>query len=83
MSRYIRPFARGVGRQIVGEDHLAPEFIHELGENARVILEPGYNQDEVFDDQFERRAHEKVQTPGAAGGIAIIPAKQGPWSGKV
>jgi hypothetical protein len=81
MSRYIRPFSRGKGRQIIGEEHLAPEFIHELAENERVILEPGYNQDEFSDDQFERRAREKVQTPGAAGGIAIIPAKQGPWSG--
>lgn len=47
----------------------------------RVRLEPHIDQDEVFDDQFERRAHEIQRVPGAADGIAIIPAKRGPWTG--
>lgn len=57
------------------------EMYGRFGSDSDTRLEPGYNQDEVFDDQFERRASEIQRTPGAAGGIAIIPAKQGPWSG--
>lgn len=52
-----------------------------LGEEARINLEPGYNQDEVFDSQFERRAHEIQPTPTAASGIPIVPSKRGPWTG--
>lgn len=43
--------------------------------------EPHIDQDEVFDDQFERRAREIQRTPSASDGISIVPAKTGPWSG--
>jgi hypothetical protein len=56
-------------------------FYERLGEDADVRLEPGYDQDEVFDDQFERRSHEIQRTPGADNAVAIIPAKRGPWTG--
>jgi hypothetical protein len=52
-----------------------------LGEESSLILEPGIDQDEVFDSQFERRAHEIQRTPGAADAIPVIPAKRGPWTG--
>lgn len=52
-----------------------------LGESSRLVLEPGYNQDEVFDSQFERRAHEIQPTPGPDQGLPIIPSKRGPWTG--
>lgn len=56
-------------------------FYEHLGSEADVRLEPGYNQDEVFDSQFERRAHEIQRTPGPEQAIPIIPAKRGPWTG--
>lgn len=56
-------------------------FYERLGEDADVRLEPGIDQDEVFDDQFERRAHEIQRTPSAASAISVIPTKKGPWSG--
>lgn len=56
-------------------------WMRELGEKSSVELEPHIDQDEFFDDQFERRAHEKDPTPGAQDGMAIVPAKRGPWTG--
>lgn len=61
--------------------HLDPGFLYELGEDANVRLEPGYNQDEIFDDQFERRSREIQRTPSASNAVNVIPSKQGPWSG--
>jgi hypothetical protein len=52
-----------------------------LGEESRLVLEPGYNQNEVFDSQFERRAREIQPTPGPEQGVPIIPSKRGPWTG--
>lgn len=60
---------------------LQEEFYERLGSDADTRLEPGYNQDEIFDDQFERRAHEKQRTPSASNAVAIVPATRGPWSG--
>lgn len=57
------------------------EFLQELGSDANVQLEPGYNQDEFFDDQFHRRAHEIQRTPGSNNAVNVIPSKQGPWTG--
>jgi len=57
------------------------EFLEHLGEDSSTRLEPGYNQDEFFDDQFERRSHEIQRTPGADNAVAVIPSKQGPWTG--
>lgn len=58
-----------------------PRFLANLAARSMTVLEPGYNQDEVFDDQFERRAREIQRTPTAQNAVSIIPAKQGPWSG--
>jgi hypothetical protein len=55
--------------------------LHAFYGRDRVILEPHIDQDEVFDDQFERRAHEIQPTPGSDNAISIIPSKRGPWSG--
>lgn len=57
------------------------QFYQHLGAEADVNLEPGYNQDEFFDDQFERRAHEIQRTPPAASAVSVISPKQGPWTG--
>lgn len=56
-------------------------FYQHLGAEDRIVLEPHIDQDEVFDDQFERRAHEIQRIPGGDSGVSIIPAKQGPWTG--
>lgn len=80
MSRYL--FSRKApGPRISGLPRDQREFYEHLGEHSEIRLEPGYNQDEFFDDQFERRAHEKTRTPSANNAINIVPAKQGPWSG--
>ncbi len=57
------------------------KFFAHLGEESDVLLEPGINQDEFFDDTFERRAHEIQRTPPASSAVSVISAKQGPWSG--
>lgn len=56
-------------------------FYERLGEDADVRLEPGINQDEFFDEQFERRAHEIQRTPSANNAVNVISAKNGPWTG--
>lgn len=56
-------------------------FYERLGGDADVRLEPGINQDEVFDEQFERRAHEIQRTPGSSNAVSVVPTKKGPWSG--
>jgi hypothetical protein len=55
--------------------------LHAFYGRDRVILEPHIDQDEVFDDQFERRAHEIQRVPGSDNVVSVVPAKQGPWSG--
>lgn len=72
---------RSVQRHAQQRRGLTPAQIYQLLDKDRTILEPGYNQDEVFDDQFERRAREIQRTPGASQGLPIIPSKQGPWTG--
>lgn len=56
------------------------DFYERLGSDADVVLEPGYNQDEIFDDQFARRATEINRNPVSSSAVAVIPARQGPWS---
>lgn len=56
-------------------------FLQHIASDALLTLEPGYDQDEIFDDQFERRAHEKQRTPSATQAVSVIPAKAGPWTG--
>lgn len=60
---------------------LEREFYEHLGAEADVRLEPGINQDEIFDDQFERRAHEIQRTPAASSAVSIVSPKTGPWTG--
>lgn len=55
-------------------------FYERLGSDADVRLEPGLRQDEFFDDQFERRASELNRNPVSSGAIAVVPARQGPWT---
>lgn len=80
MTRYL--FNRkGLSQPRIGgnlRDEL--QFYHNLGEDSEVVLEPGYNQDEFFDDQFERRAHEIQRTPSAVNAVNVIPSKTGPWT---
>lgn len=57
------------------------EFMEHLAEDSEVRLEPGYNQDEFYDDQFERRAHEIQRTPGGTTSVSVVSQKQGAWSG--
>lgn len=79
MTRFL--FSRKAPRaHISGLPRDQREFYEHLGEEADVQLEPGYNQDEIFDDQFERRAHEKDRTPGSSSAISIVPSKRGPWT---
>lgn len=56
-------------------------FYERLGSDADVRLEPGLQQDEIFDDQFERRAREIQRTPGQDNVVAVVPRKRGPWTG--
>ena len=92
MSRYLTqralchpalPLSRKLTRRALPPIELSAaeeSFYERLGEDADVRLEPGINQDEVFDDQFERRAHEIQRTPPASSAMSIIPAKVGPWT---
>lgn len=57
------------------------KFFQHLGNEDSVDVEPGINQDEFFDDQFERRAHEIQRTPGSNSTVSVVPMKRGPWSG--
>ena len=57
------------------------QFFQHLGSEDAARVEPGINQDEVFDDQFERRSHEIQRTPGSDDAISIVPSKRGPWTG--
>lgn len=80
MSRYL--FSRKAARATVaGLPRDQRQFYEQLGAESDVLLEPGYNQDEFFDDQFERRAREKTRTPAASNALTLIPAMQGPWTG--
>ena len=82
MTRYLFNTRRSAAH--IGAAELPPdqeEFYERLGSDADVELEPGYNQDLIFDDQFERRAHEKERTPSGASAISVVPTKRGPWSG--
>ncbi len=68
-------------RKLTGELEHQARFYEHLGSESDVRLEPGINQDELFDSQFERRAHEIQRTPGPDQAIPIIPSKRGPWTG--
>jgi hypothetical protein len=87
MSRYLLQQAlRGRQRPTIGgEDDRLPldqeAFYQHLGSDDVVRLEPDMDQDEVFDDQFERRAHEIQRTPGQDRTVSTVPNKKGPWSG--
>lgn len=94
MSRYILPRAlsnadfpvsrkaQRAARQALPElTDLERQFYQHLGAEASTDVEPGINQDEFFDDQFERRAHEIQRTPNASNAVNVIPAKTGPWTG--
>ncbi len=95
MSRYLTqralchpglPISRKAARNAARNTpvHLSSDtesFYERLGEDADVRLEPGIDQDEVFDDQFERRAHEIQRTPSASNAVNVIPSKVGPWTG--
>jgi hypothetical protein len=87
MSRYLLQQAlRGRNRpSIGGEDDRLPSdqeaFYQHLGSEDVVRLEPDMDQDEIFDDQFERRAHELQRTPGQDKTVSTVPNKKGPWSG--
>lgn len=72
---------RSVRQHAQQQRGLSPAQIYQLLDKDRTILEPGYNQDEVFDDQFERRAHEIQRTPSGQNAVSIVSQKQGPWSG--
>lgn len=92
MSRYLThralchpalPISRKESRQ--GLQHVdlndQLEFYSHLGAESDARVEPGINQDEVFDDQFERRAHEIQRTPSSVNAVNVISAKTGPWTG--
>lgn len=80
MSRYL--FSRKAARAAVaGLPRDQRQFYEQLGAEADVLLEPGYHQDEFFDDQFERRASEKTRTPVASQAVSVISPKTGPWTG--
>lgn len=86
MSRYLRQRAlRSARHPFIGADGGLPadqrQFYERLGETDAIQFNPEIDQDEVFDDQFERRAHEIQRTPGANNAMAIIPSRTGPWTG--
>lgn len=85
MSRYLLQRAlRGgpiVGAARGGLPADQEAFYRHLGEEDVVRFDPEIDQDEVFDDQFERRAHEIQRTPGADNAVATVPNKKGPWTG--
>lgn len=88
MSRYLRQNAlRGRPSPFVGEacdDELPPdqqEFYEHLGETDVIRFDPEIDQDQVFDDQFERRAHEMQRTPGQDKTMSLVPNRTGPWTG--
>lgn len=91
MSRYLTQRAlchpalpvsrKSVRHQSIRLSSDEESFYERLGESADTRVEPGINQDEVFDDQFERRAHEIQRTPSADNAVTVISAKQGPWTG--
>lgn len=60
---------------------LSPRAAAELLRYDWAHPEPGIDQDEFFDDQFERRAHEIQRTPSGENAVSIVPQKRGPWSG--
>lgn len=89
MSRYLRQNAlRGRASPFVGgacEDDGLPAdqeaFYEHLGETDVIRFDPEIDQDEVFDDQFERRAHEMQRTPGQDKTMSLVPNRTGPWTG--
>lgn len=50
-------------------------------EYPEVRVEHDRDPDVVFEDDFGRRARELLPTPNASSGVAIVPARTGPWSG--
>jgi hypothetical protein len=88
MSRYLRQRAlrSALGPSIIGRARggLDPDqraFYEHLGEEDVIRFDPEIDQDQVFDDQFERRAHEIQRTPGAQSAMSIVPSRTGPWTG--
>jgi hypothetical protein len=77
------PISRKESRQALQHVDLSDElkFYEHLGQSADTRVEPGIDQDEFFDDQFERRAHEIQRTPGANNAVNVIASKTGPWTG--
>ena len=64
-------------------DYGAMDEISELGMGDRGFtnVDPPYDSNDLFGDQFERRAREIQRMPAGAQPVIIIPGKSGPWSG--
>lgn len=64
-------------------DYNSMDEISELGMGDRgyTNVDPPYGSNEIFGDQFERRAREIQRMPAGSQPVIIVPSKSGPWSG--
>lgn len=52
-----------------------------IGDRGYAEINPPRGSDELFEDQFERRAREIQRTPNNLQPVLVVPQKYGPWSG--
>ena len=52
-----------------------------IGDRGYANAIPASGDDQIFDDQFNRRASEIQRSPSSLKPIHIVPQKKGPWSG--
>ena len=52
-----------------------------IGDRGYTNVEPPRGGDELFGDQFERRASEIQRQPSNLQAVHVVPMKNGPWSG--
>ena len=51
-----------------------------IGDRGYTDVNPPIGSDEMFGDQFERRAREIQRTPSGMQAVHVVPMKSGPWS---
>ncbi len=52
-----------------------------IGDRGYATVHPPMGSDDLFQDQFERRAAEIQRTPNGMQPVHVVPTKTGPWSG--
>lgn len=58
------------------------EDLERLANDGLLNIQPGFDQDEIFDDTFERRSRELNQKPYRGARLtSVVTQRKGPWSG--